>query len=90
MYMVMYLLGSNNTLQMYIYDTLLWLNLLFLSLHYLFHQLHRSESYLLKWLSACQHAVSPSFSVKVIYVTGTVCFMFVSHFFNSYEKLNSN
>ena len=46
MYMVMYLLGTNSTHQQYIYNSLLWLNLLFLSLHYLFHQLHRSDSYL--------------------------------------------
>ena len=46
MYMVMYLLGTNSIHQKYIYNTLLWLNLLFLSLHYLFHQLHRSDSYL--------------------------------------------
>jgi len=46
MYMVMYLLGTNSTHQMCIYKTLLWLNLLFLCLHYLFYQLHRSHSYL--------------------------------------------
>ena len=80
--MVMYLLGTKCTHKKYIYDSFVAEFIVSIS-SLSFSPATQIRLIFSQWLSACQHALSPSCSVKIIYVTETVYFMFVSHLFNS-------